>query len=75
AAHFTYDDPLPTVDESLLFIADYERARPSPFTREEQATASAAAVYARAYTTRCVHALGGDTERFELQAFATALLQ
>ncbi|MGH2970555.1 MAG: hypothetical protein ACRDLE_00190, partial [Gaiellaceae bacterium] len=39
AAHFTYDDPLPTVDESLLFIADYERARPSPFTREEQATA------------------------------------
>jgi hypothetical protein len=76
AAHFTYDvEPLPTVDEAFLFIADYERARPAPFTREEQATASAAAVYARAYTTRCTHALGGDTAALSLPAYAAALLQ
>jgi hypothetical protein len=76
AAHFTYDiDPLPSADESLLFIADYERARPSPFTREEQRIAAAAAVYGRAYTTRCVHALGGDTSVLNLPEYASALLQ
>jgi hypothetical protein len=76
AAHFTYDvEPLPTVDEAFHFIAEYERARPSPFSREEQMTAWAAAVYGRAYTTRCVHALGGDTEALNLPAYADALLQ
>jgi hypothetical protein len=76
AAHFTYDvDPLPTVDEAIQFIADYERARQSPFTREEQAVAWAAAVYGRAYTTRCVHALGDDTAGLELPEYAAALLK
>ncbi len=76
AAHFTRNiEPLPTVDEALMFIADYERARTAPFTREEQATAAAAAVYARAYTTRCAHALGGDTEVMNLPDYAAALLQ
>jgi hypothetical protein len=76
AAHFTYDvEPLPTVDEAFQFIADYERARPSPFTREEQATTWAAAVYARAYTARCRHALGGDTATLQLPEYAAALLQ
>jgi len=76
AAHFTLDfEPLPSVDEALMFIADYERARTAPFTREEQATASAAAVYARAYTTRCAHALGGDTDALSLPDYAAALLQ
>jgi hypothetical protein len=76
ASHFTYDvEPLPSVDEALMFIADYERARPSTFTREEQATAAAAAVYGRAYTTRCVHALGGDTAALQLPEYAAALLQ
>jgi len=76
AEHFTWDvDPFPTADEAFMFIADYERARPSPFTREEQRQAAAAAVYARAYTTRCVHALGGDTDALNLPAFANALLQ
>lgn len=75
AAHFTYDDELPTADESLLFIADYERARPAPFTRGEQAVAAAAAVYGRAYTTRCVHALGGDVDELVLPGYAAALLQ
>jgi hypothetical protein len=76
ASHFTWDaEPLPSVDEAFMFIADYERARPSPFTREEQSTAWAAAVYGRAYTTRCVHALGGDTTALCLQEYAAALLQ
>lgn len=76
ASHFTWDvEPLPSSDEALMFIADYERARPSPFTREEQATAAAAAVYGRAYTTRCVHALGGDTAALQLPEYAVALLQ
>jgi hypothetical protein len=76
AAHFTRNiEPLPSVDETLMFIADYERARTAPFTREEQATASAAAVYARAYTARCTHALGGDTEALNLPDYAAALLQ
>jgi hypothetical protein len=76
AAHFTWDaDPFPTVDEAFMFIAEYERARPSAFTREEQAVAAAAAVYGRAYMTRCVHALGGDVEPLNLPAFADALLQ
>lgn len=75
AAHFTYDDSLPTVDESLLFIADYERARPSPFTRGEQAVAAAAAAYGRAYTTRCWHALGGDVGELRLPGYAATLLQ
>jgi hypothetical protein len=76
AAHFTWDvEPLPTVDEAFQFIAEYERARSSPFTREEQAVAWAAAVYARAYSTRCVHALGGDAAPLELPEYAAALLQ
>ena len=76
ASHFTYDvEPLPSVDEALMFIADYERARPSTFTREEQATAAAAAVYGRAYTTRYVHALGGDTAVLQLPEYAATLLQ
>ncbi len=76
ASHFTWDfEPLPSADEALMFIADYERARTAPFTREEQATASAAAVYARAYTTRCTHALGGDTADLNLPDYAAALLQ
>ena len=76
AARFTSDvEPLPTVDEAFQFIADYERARSSPFTREEQAVAWASAVYARAYATRCVHALGGDTAELQLPEYAAALLQ
>ena len=76
AEHFTWDvEPYPSVDEAFMFIADYERARPSPFTRAEQARAAAAAAYARAYSTRCAHALGGDTDALNLPAFASALLQ
>ena len=75
AEHFTWDGGFPDADESLLFIADYERARASPFTRGEQTVAAAAAVYARAYTTRCVHALAGDVSELRLPEYAAALLQ
>ena len=75
AAHFTYDADLPSADETSLFIADYERARPSTFTRAERAQARAAAVYGRAYTTRCTHALGGDTASLRLPEYASTLLK
>ena len=80
ADHFTYTEHLdvelwPTIDETFMFIADYERARSAPFSRQEQATAAAAAVYGRAYTARCVHALGGDVDELGLREYAGALLQ
>ena len=75
AAHFTYEDTLPTADESLLFIADYDRARSTPFTRREQAVAAAAAVYGRAYTARCWHALGGEASELQLPEYAAILLK
>lgn len=46
---------VPTLDETLAFIADYEAARGAPFGGEEQAAARAALVYAMAYTARCEH--------------------
>jgi hypothetical protein len=80
AAHFTYTEelpvePWPSVDETFLFIDDYERSRNAPFTRAEQAAAGAAAVYGRAYTARCFHATGGDVSVLSLPEYASALLQ
>ncbi|HLX21284.1 MAG TPA: hypothetical protein VKR23_14130 [Gaiellaceae bacterium] len=80
AAQFTVTDqlpvePWPTVDETFLFIADYERVRMSPFTREEGAAAAAAAAYTRARAARYVHALGGDVGALALPEYAAALLQ
>jgi Ser/Thr protein kinase RdoA (MazF antagonist) len=46
---------VPTLDEALAFIADYENARGEPFSNEEHAAARAALVYAMAYTARCEH--------------------
>jgi hypothetical protein len=78
AATFTYTQRVPvrlwpTVAEARAFFDDYERAR-GAFTTEERAAAQAAAVYGRAYTTRCVHALGDDARALELEEFAAALL-
>jgi hypothetical protein len=78
AATFTFTDHLPvklwpSADEAQAFLDDYERAR-GPFTREERRAAGAAAVYGRAYSTRCVHALGRDAGTMELDAFAAAFL-
>ena len=44
---------LPTLDEALAFIADYEAARGAPFSGEEHAVVCAALTYAMAYTARC----------------------
>jgi hypothetical protein len=80
AATFTYTEHLPvelwpTVEEARAFIGDYEQARGRPFTPDERGTAQAAAVYTRAYSTRCVHALGGDARALELEAYARELLE
>jgi len=79
AATFTYTEHLPvelwpTVEEAQAFIGDYERARGRPFTAAERGTARAAAVYTRAYSSRCVHALGADTRSLSLEAYAQELL-
>lgn len=46
---------VPTLDESLAFIADYEAARGVPFTATEARTARAALVQMMAYSARCEH--------------------
>jgi hypothetical protein len=79
AATFTYTEHLPvrlwpTAAEARAFLADYERARGEPFTREERAAARAAAVYSRAYSARCTQAVGKDASRMELREYAAAFL-
>jgi hypothetical protein len=79
AATFTYMEHLPvelepTVDETRAFIADYEAARGTPLTPEERRATHAAAVYVRAYATRCGHAVGGEIDRASVEAYAEALL-
>jgi hypothetical protein len=46
---------VPTLDESLSFIADYETARGAPFTPEERQMTSAGMVSFLAYGARCEH--------------------
>lgn len=46
---------LPTLDEALAFISDYERGRGSAFDADEVRVAKAALVFAMAYTARCEH--------------------
>jgi hypothetical protein len=58
AVHFTYTGEegcwtWPSREEAAAFVADYERARGRPFTRDERARLDAAAIYAIAYTARC----------------------
>jgi Phosphotransferase enzyme family len=79
AASFTYTEhvpvlPWPDLDEAKAFLGEYEQARGTAFTDRERGAAQAAVVYARGYTTRCVHALGNDTSALELAEFAAALL-
>lgn len=51
----------PTLDEARAFVADYEAASRTPFTRNERELCGAAFAYAVAYTSRCGHASGIDT--------------
>jgi hypothetical protein len=74
SAGFTME-PWPTVDETITFVAEYERARTSRFTPDEHQMAGAAAVYARAYAARRVHAFGGDATALGLEEYAAELLQ
>jgi hypothetical protein len=79
AATFTYTEHLPvavwpTVAEARAFFADYESARGRPFSAEERRAAHAAAVYARAYSARCTHAVGKDATQLGLDEYADAFL-
>ena len=79
AATFTYNEQLsvelePRVEETRAFVADYETARGAPLTAAELRSAHAAAVYVRAYATRCGHAVGGAIDRAAVEAYAEALL-
>jgi hypothetical protein len=79
AASFTYTEHLPvavwpTVEEAQAFLEDYAEARVAPFTPEERRAARAAAVYSRAYSTRCAHAVGKDTRGTNLREYAAAFL-
>jgi hypothetical protein len=79
AATFTYNEQLPielepTVDETRAFVADYEVARGGELAAEERRATYAAAVYVRAYATRCGHAVGGEVDRASVEAYAEALL-
>jgi hypothetical protein len=74
ASTFTYTEHLPaslwpTPQEASAFVEDYITARGSPFTPDERRGVNAAAVYSRAYSTRCVHALG-DASHMQLRQFA-----
>lgn len=57
-ADFRVDDldVVPTLEEALGFLADYEAARGAPFSTDERRTAVAALVATMAYTARCEHA-------------------
>src|SRR5215208_6019201 len=81
AGSFTYTEELepemvvwPAAEESLAFIAEYERERGEPFTRVERDSALAATVYLRAYAARCQHAYAGDARSSGVDAFADELL-
>jgi len=79
AATFTYTEHFPvrlwpTAAEARAFFDDYERARGAALAPEERTAAQAAAVYNRAYSTRCSHALGGDARELGLEAFAAEFL-
>jgi len=87
-ANYATDGPRrqrPTLEESVAFIAEYETARPAPFSKEERLVARASLVYAMAYTARCEHSdallmpwgepqTPPDSARAFLIAHATGLL-
>jgi hypothetical protein len=79
AATFTYTEHFPvtvwpTLAEAEAFLDEYEQARDEPFAPEERAAARAAAVYSRAYSARCTHAVGKDAARMQLREYAEAFL-
>jgi hypothetical protein len=57
-ADYRVDDleVVPTLEEALAFLADYEAARGAQFTAAERRTAIAALIAMMAYSARCEHA-------------------
>jgi hypothetical protein len=79
ARSFTYrEEPdgelWPSLEETLAFLDEYEEARGEPLTAEEMRATHAAAVYSRAYSARCAHAVAGDPGRAQLEELAASLL-
>jgi hypothetical protein len=79
AATFTYTELLPvellpTADETLAFIDEYEAVRGSRLSHDERRATHGAAVYSRAYGTRCGHAVGAVVDRRAVEAYAEALV-
>jgi hypothetical protein len=79
AATFTYMEHLPvelqpTANETRAFIAEYESARGRRLAPDERRATHGAAIYVRAYATRCGHAVGADIDRPAVEAYAEALL-
>lgn len=63
SVNFTYNEwseipsHIPSQDEALAFVSEYEAARGKPFSPEEYQTLAAAATYLLAYGSRCEHSL------------------
>jgi hypothetical protein len=80
AASFTYteelpvDSKLPSVEEALAFVAEYEEARGAAFDEEELRAVRGAAVYLCAYGARCTWAYARRVDREYVEGFAAALL-
>jgi hypothetical protein len=68
---------LPTIEDSLAFVADYEAARRAPFSADERRALTAAARYATAYTARCEHSIdpqGQDAGKIRARATLRAVV-
>ena len=52
--------PAPTLDEARAFVAEYEAARSTSFSKRERRLCGAAFAYSCAYTSRCGFSLGVD---------------
>lgn len=65
---------LPSVEDALAFVSDYESARSVPFSPPERRAVVAAARYACAYTARCEHSVDPD-ERNRVERSARAMLR
>ncbi|HEY6962586.1 MAG TPA: phosphotransferase [Gaiellaceae bacterium] len=80
AASFVYTEEIPgvskwtTPEETVAFVADYERARGMPFSDEERSAIHGAAVYLAAYGARCTWAYARRANRPQLESMAEALL-
>ena len=61
STNWSLPDPMiPTIEEILGFISDYEATRIAPFTPDERSLAHSGVQHALAYSARCEHALFPD---------------